>query len=370
MLIFIFILSCVLIGLFGILIFAQRLLYWNTLAKNEPKKEPHLLPKVSIVVAAKNEEKNIAGLMKSLQEIDYPSDRIEFIFVDDSSTDNTAKIISEYIPKFKKAYILSAENKVLPGKKGALQIGVEETSSEYIFITDADCQPETYWVKSFVYHFLRGADILFGVAPFKKRKGFINLVSRYEFLRSTLLTFSFATMGFPYSATARSFAFKKEVFTKLNGYYATMDTLGGDDDLFIREAVKSKKNIQPVVEKDTFVWSETKTQLSDYKRQKARHVATSHHYLPIHKLLLGFWHIGNLLSLFLCAFLYLSAWFTVPLGIKLIFDVFITQTHKKRYGVSIAFGHLIWLPFIYEFSLIVNFFASFGEIHWKNESKN
>ena len=55
------------------------------------------LPSVSVILAARNEEKNILECLKSLCELDYPDGKLEIILVNDESTDNTEVIIKNFI---------------------------------------------------------------------------------------------------------------------------------------------------------------------------------------------------------------------------------------------------------------------------------
>src|SRR5204862_2423050 len=51
-----------------------------------------LTTSVSVIVPARNEEKNIAGLLQALQQQTYRRDLVQVIVVNDQSTDNTARI--------------------------------------------------------------------------------------------------------------------------------------------------------------------------------------------------------------------------------------------------------------------------------------
>ncbi len=98
-------------------------------------------------------------------------------------------------------------------------------------------------------------------------------------------------LNVPYSAAARSFAFRKTSFERLGGYGKTTETLSGDDDLLLREAVKRKMLIGTVIEPDAFVFSAAPKSFEDYFKQKKRHLQTSFHYLLKQKMFLGFWHL-------------------------------------------------------------------------------
>ncbi len=59
-----------------------------------PQKD--FFPFVSMIIAAYNEEKFIEQKIKNCLELDYPKDRIEFLFVTDGSSDKTPEIVRSY----------------------------------------------------------------------------------------------------------------------------------------------------------------------------------------------------------------------------------------------------------------------------------
>jgi cellulose synthase/poly-beta-1,6-N-acetylglucosamine synthase-like glycosyltransferase len=95
-------------------------------------------PRVSIVVAARNEEKNIHDGVLSLLQLDYPN--LELIVVDDRSTDRTAEILAELARAHSTLWIATVTD--LPsgwlGKNNALRVGAALASGDYILFTDAD----------------------------------------------------------------------------------------------------------------------------------------------------------------------------------------------------------------------------------------
>jgi len=88
---------------------------------------------ISIIIPARNEEQNIATLLKSLNKQNLPPHQI--IVVDDDSTDNTAQIAKQY-----EAHVLTAKS--LPddwmGKPWACQQGAETATGEWLLFLDAD----------------------------------------------------------------------------------------------------------------------------------------------------------------------------------------------------------------------------------------
>ncbi len=98
------------------------------------------LPKVSILVAGKNEERNIERCLRSLLNQNYPD--LEVIAINDRSTDRTAEIMDSVAAnaggRLKVLHI-----KDLPagwlGKPHAMYQGQKIATGEYLIFTDADC---------------------------------------------------------------------------------------------------------------------------------------------------------------------------------------------------------------------------------------
>jgi len=95
-------------------------------------------PKVSVILPARNEEKFISKCLDSLIEQDY--ENYEIITIDDSSVDNTRKIILEYAKKNSKIIPVFARPKPegWMGKNWACMEGYKKATGELLLFTDAD----------------------------------------------------------------------------------------------------------------------------------------------------------------------------------------------------------------------------------------
>ncbi|MDR1992013.1 MAG: glycosyltransferase [Nitrososphaerota archaeon] len=97
------------------------------------------LPSVAIFVPVYNEQAVIGLKLENLSKVVYPRDKVEIIIVNDSSSDNTLKIINQYLtehPIFK--ITLFDSNKHL-GKTGCLNQALKTVQSDIVIISDADC---------------------------------------------------------------------------------------------------------------------------------------------------------------------------------------------------------------------------------------
>jgi cellulose synthase/poly-beta-1,6-N-acetylglucosamine synthase-like glycosyltransferase len=330
-------------------------------SKNEAE-----LVNISIVIAAKNESGNIGRLVDSLRNLDYPKDLFEVIFVDDNSSDNTYDKFKQETESVKNFSVKELKETGGSGKREALSFGISCAKFAYILISDADCRPQSKWLRACSNKFCNHYQIIFGIAPFYRNKNIWNNISCFENLRSTLFSFSMAVLGLPYTASARNFGFTKDAFNSLEGYSNTMDTLSGDDDLLLREAVKKKLKIGAVIDSDSFVFSETKNNFHDYFQQRARHTQTAFHYLKMHQSILVFWHLLNLSFLFSPILMIFNPLLGFLFPVKLIMDSVSVKIIQKKIGYDFSVFEILYLQVIYELFLIVHIFnARFSDIKWK-----
>ena len=56
----------------------------------------------SVIIPFRNEADNLGELLNSILELNYPKNLVEFLFVNDDSTDNSVEIIEHFIHAFSK----------------------------------------------------------------------------------------------------------------------------------------------------------------------------------------------------------------------------------------------------------------------------
>lgn len=347
--------------------FYLLLLFSFTSVFNNKIKAGNLSSKFSIVIAAKNESGNISELVNSLNSLTYPKENYEIIFVDDNSTDDTSKLFEALIDKTTNYKIYHAADKVYPGKKGALEIGIKNSANPFVLITDADCIVPSGWLQCYSKYFNAGYDFIIGVAPFITTNSFANMLSCFENLRSIFLSFSLARLGLPYNAAARNIGFKKEAYEKVSGYKNTTETISGDDDLLLREMIKAKCSIGLLTDDRGFVYSKTANNLRDFLLQRGRHTTTSFHYSAKVKLALALWHGLNIIFIAAPLLCFFNILFLLPFILKLCTDLTIVLTQQKKLNYKFNFQQALYLQICYELLLIISMFnAKFVKVRWKN----
>ncbi|MEC3884064.1 glycosyltransferase family 2 protein [Halobacillus sp. HZG1] len=102
------------------------------------KKNYHHKPSVTVMVVAHNEEKVIREKLNNIIELNYPKDKLEFLIASDNSTDNTNKIVKQFINEHQNRNIRLYEVKARKGKTNAQNEAQKNVTTEYLVMTDAN----------------------------------------------------------------------------------------------------------------------------------------------------------------------------------------------------------------------------------------
>lgn len=112
-----------------------------------PVKQAPIEPKVTYLITAYNEEKNIAAKLEQVLTLDYPKDKLEIIVASDGSTDRTDKIVKEFADRGVK--LIRVEGRV--GKTETQNQAVRQASGEIVIFSDAT----TRYERSAIRHIIR-----------------------------------------------------------------------------------------------------------------------------------------------------------------------------------------------------------------------
>jgi cellulose synthase/poly-beta-1,6-N-acetylglucosamine synthase-like glycosyltransferase len=102
--------------------------------KEEKELEDHF-PSVTFLVPGWNEANTIGITVDSIFALDYPKEKLQVIFIDNNSTDNTKQIAQNYVEKYKNfTYLFESKQ----GKHNAMNQGLEHVTGELVACLDAD----------------------------------------------------------------------------------------------------------------------------------------------------------------------------------------------------------------------------------------
>lgn len=132
---------------FSLLAWIALILFWTWSVWGAPILKPSTnltlpsVPRVSILIAARNEEEALPATLDSLLKLDYPS--YDIVLVDDASSDRTGVIADEHARRAgTKGRLKVIHNRELPagwsGKVHAFSVASKAATGEWVLATDAD----------------------------------------------------------------------------------------------------------------------------------------------------------------------------------------------------------------------------------------
>lgn len=111
------------------------------------------LPRVSVLVACKNEESVVDGLVDHLLALDYPSDLVEMVLIDDGSSDDTGILLDRRCAQDSRLRCLHRAIGSRGGKSSALNAGFLLTTGEIVVVFDSDHEPHSDVLIRLTRHF-------------------------------------------------------------------------------------------------------------------------------------------------------------------------------------------------------------------------
>ncbi len=197
---------------------------------------------VSIIVAFRNEEHHLAGLINSLKQLIVEKRQIEVILVNDHSEDASEKIIRENIQgtneiSFRLINLPTIDG--LTGKKAALNMAIEEASYDILLFTDADCIIKPRWVDAMTSYLGDGIEMVCGPVIYKQTPGIPAFLFRIEFLSLVLSGAGAFGMQRPVFCNGANLLIRKESFLKARRKMKGRSYASGDD-VFLLHSVISE----------------------------------------------------------------------------------------------------------------------------------
>lgn len=188
-----------------------------------------VMPAVSIIVPAYNEEVNAVATIQSLLKTDYPS--FEIIFVDDGSKDKTFAVVEA---AYKGNPLIKILTKPNGGKASALNFGITHAQNDFVVCIDADTQLKTDAVYQLMTYFTD--EEIGAVAGTVKVGNETNIITRWQSIEyitaQNMDRRAFDLINSITVVPGAIGAFRKSAIFRAGGF--TYDTLAEDCDLTMR----------------------------------------------------------------------------------------------------------------------------------------
>lgn len=284
--------------------------------------------KVTVLIAARNEEQKIGLTIDDILAQDYPKELFEIIIVDDHSTDRTAEIITSYADRGVRLLQLKDEAALNSYKKRAITEAIKLSTGDFLVATDADCRMGTQWLSSVVDYY-QSNDLVMISSPvtYFEEKSLFELMQTLEF--GYLIGIGAAFIGNSRASTCNgaNFAYRKDIFYEVGGFKGIDDLASGDDELLLQKVAERYPNrIGFLKKREAIVYTDAKPNLKEFMQQRRRWASKSVKYKDkrVVAVAVGIWLfnlsllINGLLSFYDIAFFKLLL---VQFALKYVFEI-------------------------------------------------
>ncbi|AYL98237.1 glycosyltransferase family 2 protein [Mucilaginibacter celer] len=359
------------ISLYVVLLIYLRIGWAKATVRHVPG--PSFKTRVTVLIAARNEEANIGKTIQDLLEQDYPKHLVEIIIVDDHSTDSTADIIRSYEPQGVKLLQLKLGEVLNSYKKKAIAEAIKLSTGDFLMATDADCRMGKSWISTVVGFYEQNNLVMISspVTYFQEQSVFERMQT-LDFSSLIGMGGSFITLGFAATCNGANFAYRKDVFYEVGGFSGIDELASGDDELLLHKvAQKYPGRIGFLKHREAIVYTHAKPNLKEFMNQRRRWASKSTKYKD--KRMVAF-----ALSVWLCNFM---LFFTAVLGIfNLYFLKLFFITIGAKYIIDMVYmtpimnflkrRQLLWyvsftLPANIIYFIIIGFLGKNKKYAWK-----
>lgn len=249
----------------------QILLFILGIIKSNYQTNEEYEPTVTIIVAERNEEKNIGPCLESLFKLEYPKEKLEIVLVDDGSTDETLRIMQSFAKSHPHVQALQVDKQIghLQGKANAVAFGISHSNGEIIFQTDADCIVPPTWVKEMAKYYLSNIGIVSSYTLLEESSIFEGMQSLdWAFLHT--VAGAAVGIGKPLTCFGNNFSYRRDAYIQVGGYPKIKFSVTEDFALFKTIIQQTEWHCRYVIDPKTMVMSKPCASWRELVHQKKR----------------------------------------------------------------------------------------------------
>lgn len=342
---------------------------WKALPAQLPGTE-HPRSLISVVIAARNEEKTLPPLLRQLAAQDYPPSLFEVLVVDDFSTDRTADVVREAQGS---PFRLLQPADPKGSKKKAIEAGVRAARGSFIVITDADCTVPPQWLRTLESaHWQTGACFLAAPVKFTHDGSLLQRFQALDFLMLQGITAATVQLRLGALCNGANLAYTKAAFESVNGF-AGIDRVATGDDLLLMHKIwkRHPDGIRYVKSRDAIVVTDPMPGWKEFFMQRRRWGSKTLVYEDWRLVaVLGFVFLLNLAFVALLA----ACWTGLPallsllllwLGKALAEWLFLRPVARFYGEAALLPGLFLYQPLHALYTVGVGLWSQWGRYEWK-----
>ena len=261
-------------------------LSFRTTHENQELRE---FPLVSILIPLRNEAHNVKRLCENLEELNYPKSKIEILFADDESDDDTFDLLKKYLPNNAQVFGSIPNNQNLVGKSRVLSFLANKAQGEYLLFTDADMLFHPDWVQNMISQTSHGSKILVGFTEVRG-EGWWSKMQNIDWLSNEWIIHCFSKVGVYLAAWGNNMLISKKDYLETGGFEEIGPTIV-EDVALMRACLKKDGQLKVVSSVQAVGSTHSIGGIMELIQQRKRWMSGIKGLNPI-------WFIGYLIKLF------------------------------------------------------------------------
>jgi cellulose synthase/poly-beta-1,6-N-acetylglucosamine synthase-like glycosyltransferase len=218
-----------------------------------PQTDDSAFPSVTVLVSARNEEKNLPSCIDALLKLDYPHSKLQIILVDDRSVDTTPAIVDEIAKKHNHVMALHTNDFDVPflGKSRGLAVGFRHATGDWVAMTDADGAPNPLWLRHLMNEVSEDTGVI-GGGLVVEADGLVSWIQRSIMGFVQMFNVGAYGLGIDISTIGSNMIIRRQIYVENGGFEKQMD--GPHDDLQLHYmAIESGYKVKLFMDKQTSV---------------------------------------------------------------------------------------------------------------------
>ncbi len=346
----------------------------NTNTINSVNASQEIIPNISVIIAARNEEKSLPVLIDSLIAQSYS--QFEVIIINDHSTDDTENILQQ-ITDNRFRYINLSDHltdHISAYKKKAIETGIKVSKGELIVTTDADCIAGQDWLATIsAFYQQTGAKCIAAPVKIAPGKTLLGLFQSIDFCTLQGITAAAVSSRTHMMCNGANFIYTRNAFNEVKGFEGIDHIPSGDDMLLMQKIYDQYPDkVYYLKSENAIVTTEAAAGWREFFNQRIRWASKSTDYTDkkIFYILMVVYFYNLLFPvLALTMFWYDKGWMMLLLFMlfKVLVEFPFVASVAKFFGLS----KLMWyFPFLQPlhiiYTVIAGWLGKFGSYQWKN----
>ena len=356
--------------LYGLEVLFLRLGIAKATAVQPAPPVPGCEPRVSVIVAARDEEQFIERCLTSIAESDYPAEKLEIIAVNDHSTDRTEELIRTVMQRYPCVRLVQTgdERGNLRGKTNAVAKAIGASTGEILMFTDADCTVSKSWVRKTVSYFDQNTGIVGGFTHLPAGSTFAAMQT-LDWIVLFSISSGTAGWGIPLTVVGNNLALRRAAYDATGGFEKIPFSVT-EDYAIVRAILRQKVyGLRFPLDSETIVASTPCASWRQLFRQKQRWSVGGLNMIAEGFLIAAVnwaFHLALVVSLF---FVNLPVWLGV-LAVAWIIDLWLVWKPLQRMGATKTLRYFAGFELYYTlYTITIPFLAILSKkVVWKERS--